>query len=89
MEPIKLDQPFELIDWDIVGPLFESNSRNRFIIVATNYMTEWCESNVLKEANAKIVEEFITWHEFLEPILSREVVNFTSKVTEVMCKSLR
>ena len=94
LEPIKVERPFELIAWDVVGPLPESKSGNRYIIVVTDYLTKWCEAKaVVAEVSAKTVakfllEDIVTRHGYPEAILLDQGRNFVSKVKTVMSTSL-
>jgi hypothetical protein len=41
--PIKVTEPFDQIGIDFVGPLKLSSKGNRYILVATDYLTKWPE----------------------------------------------
>lgn len=93
LEPIVVDRPFELIFYDIMGPLPESKSGNKYIIVVTDYLTKWCEAKAVSEFSAKtiakfLLEDVITRHGCPEAIFSDQGCNFVSKVMTVMSKSL-
>lgn len=93
LQPIIVHQPFELIAWNIVGPLRESSQGNKYIVVLIDYLTKWCEANALKDFSAKIIAKFL-----LEDVISRQGcpttilfdqgTNFVSKVLHVHCQSL-
>ncbi|CAG8825411.1 10782_t:CDS:1, partial [Gigaspora rosea] len=51
--------PFFKIGIDIVGPLPKTPRSNRYIVVATDYMTKWAEAKAIKNANAQEVADFI------------------------------
>ena len=44
LHPIKVEQPFDRIGMDIVGPLPLTKSENRYIVVSTEYLTKWLEA---------------------------------------------
>jgi len=52
-------EPFAHIGLDIVGPLPITLQGHRYIIVAVDFFTKWIEAEVLKEANAQNIAEFI------------------------------
>ena len=93
LEPISVQQPFELIAWDIIGPLPESQAGNKYIIVVVDYLTKWCEAAPLKDMTAKtiaryLLEEVIVRHGCPQSILLDQGRNFVSKVLEIMCQTL-
>lgn len=57
--PIKVTGPFDQIGIDFVGPLKISKNENKYIIVATDYLTKWPEARPLKTATAKEVANFL------------------------------
>ena len=50
--PIKVTGPFEQIGIDFVGPLKVSSKQNRYIIIATDYLTKWPEAKPIPKATA-------------------------------------
>src|SRR4051812_42873164 len=59
LHPIPVGEPFAKIGIDIVGPLPLTEKKNRYIIVATDYLTKWPEAEAVSEATGKRVAEFI------------------------------
>src|SRR5262249_15037459 len=59
LHPIPVGSPFYQIGIDYIGPLNISTNRNRYIIVAMDYLTKWPEARPVKEATAKETVEFI------------------------------
>jgi hypothetical protein len=57
--PIKVTGPFDQIGIDFVGPLKVSSKGNRYIIVATDYLTKWPEARPVKAATASEVANFL------------------------------
>ena len=52
-------------NFDILGPLPESNSSNKYILLVTNYFMNWREANTIPNHEAvmvtsKIVDEFVS-----------------------------
>jgi Integrase zinc binding domain/Integrase core domain len=87
LHPIEINEPFEMIGIDIVGPLSETEKGNRYIVVAIDYFTKWPEAKALKEATAKEVTEFI-WEDIVcrhgcpKRILSDRGTHFNNKLME-------
>ncbi|GET59960.1 DDE-type integrase/transposase/recombinase [Rhizophagus irregularis DAOM 181602=DAOM 197198] len=85
--PIKVNEPFEMIGIDIVGPLKETEKGNKYIVVAMDYFTKWPEAAPLKEATAKEVVEFI-WRDIIcrhgcpKKIISDRGTHFNNKMME-------
>ena len=59
LHPIPVGQPFHQIGIDYVGPLSISNSGNKYIIVAMDYLTKWPEAKPTKGATAQETVQFI------------------------------
>ena len=59
MKPIPVEAPFHRIGIDYVGPLPETTKENKFIIVATDYLTKWPEAKAVPAANAQEAANFI------------------------------
>ena len=57
--PITVKFPFELVSWDVMGPFLCSKQGNRFIIVATEFLTKWCEARVVPDAIANQFAQFL------------------------------
>lgn len=59
LQPIPVGEPFHRIGIDFVGPLPLTNRGNKYIIVATDYMTKWPEAKAVPEATAQQVVDFV------------------------------
>src|SRR5260363_482619 len=59
LHPIPVQAPFHRVRIDIVGPLPITPQSNRYIVVATDYMTKWPEACAIPRANAQEVAKFI------------------------------
>ena len=64
--PIQASAPWEVVGVDIMGPLPITNSKNRYIIVFTDYMTKWVEAFPMKDADAATVAQI-----FVKQIITR------------------
>ena len=58
LKPIPVEAPFHRIGIDYVGPLPETTKKNKFIIVATDYLTKWPEAKAVPAANAQRSSQF-------------------------------
>jgi hypothetical protein len=87
LRSIRINEPFEMIGIDIVGPLKETEKGNKYIVVAMDYFTKWPEAAPLKEATAKEVVEFI-WRDIIcrhgcpKKIISDRGTHFNNKMME-------
>ena len=57
--PIQVGRAFERIGIDLVGLLLITTQNNRYIIVATNYLTKWLEARAISDAGANTLAKFI------------------------------
>ncbi|KAI5154957.1 hypothetical protein ENBRE01_3471, partial [Enteropsectra breve] len=48
IQRIRLKEPFSLIGIDLVGSLPKTDKGNRYLIVATDYLSRWAEANAVK-----------------------------------------
>lgn len=51
-------QPFQQIGMDLLGPFPKSHDGNRWIVVATDYMTRYCEIKALPRGTASEIAHF-------------------------------
>ena len=54
LHPIPVGQPFDRVGIDYVGPLPRTTKGNRYIIVATEYLTKWVEASATPDCTAQI-----------------------------------
>ena len=50
--------PFQQVGMDLIGPFPKSSAGNRWIIVATDYLTRYCETRALPRGTASDVADF-------------------------------
>ena len=91
LNPIKVEQIFERIGIDFVGPLPRTRYRKRYIIVVTDYMTKWPEAKAVKEAIAKVTVEFIykeiiCRHGTPKIILTDRGTHFNNQLVNGLCE---
>jgi hypothetical protein len=91
LHPIQIGRAFERIGIDLVRPLYITSQNNRFIIVATDYLTRWPEARAVPDAGANtlakfIFEEIICRHGTPKIILSDQGRNFISETVRILCE---
>ena len=92
LHPIKIGQAFERIGIDLVGPLPITTCNNRYIIVATDYLTRWPEAQAVPDAGALTLAKFIFTeivcrHGIPKIILSDQGSNFRSDMIKALCEN--
>ncbi|XP_021371504.1 uncharacterized protein LOC110462052 [Mizuhopecten yessoensis] len=77
---------------DLVGPLRETRSGNRYIIVMTDYLTKWSEVKAIRTKTAEEIALFITEticrHGTPEVILTDNGREFCNQVNDNLCRQL-
>src|SRR5215213_4928821 len=91
LNPIKVGQPFERIGLDFVGLLPRTKNGNKYILVASDYLTKWPEAKAMKEATASntiefIYKEIICRHGCPEVILTDRGSHFRNQLVEGLCE---
>ena len=66
MNPILATRPWEIISFDIVGPLKTTKSDNKYILVMEDHFTKWPEAFALPNQEAKTIAKV-----FVEQIICR------------------
>ncbi|GET03434.1 DDE-type integrase/transposase/recombinase [Rhizophagus clarus] len=62
LHPIKIGQSFDRVGMDIVGPLPQTKDGNKYIVVATEYLTKWPEARAIPDAKATSIVSFFYEH---------------------------
>jgi len=87
LRTIQVNQPFEKIGIDIVEPLPVTAQKNRYIVVAMDYLTKWPEARAIPDMTAKSVasffyEDIVCRHGCPKEIVSDNGSAFISKMVE-------
>ncbi len=86
----KLESPFRKIGVDIVGPLPTTKYENKYIIVATDYLTRWAECKAIKQKTSKNVATFLLdvmfKHGAPEELLTDRGKEFLNGVIKKLCE---
>jgi hypothetical protein len=93
LHPIPVGDPFDQVGIDIVGPLTETTNGNRYIIVATEYLTKWPEARAISDTKASTVakfiyEEIICRHGAPKVLLSDRGSSFLNEVVDSLCNEM-
>ena len=87
-----LDEPFQKVAMDIVGPLPRSGSGNKYVLVICDYATRYPEAVPMKAIDAKSVAEelvkIFTRVGLPEEILTDQGSNFTGQLLAEMYRLL-
>ena len=89
--PIPVENAFERVGVDCVGPFPVSKSSNQYIVVFSDYLTNWPEAFALPTIDAYViaklfVDEIIDWHGAPQTLLSDRGQNFLSKLLKEICR---
>jgi hypothetical protein len=59
LHPIAVKQLFHMWGIDLVGPLKETPQGNKYIVVATEYLSKWVEAKAIVDKSAEEVHSFL------------------------------
>ena len=87
--PIKVSQPFELIEWDLMGPFPTSTSGNRYTLVITESLTRWCEATTVPNITTSmiattLIQKVIFSHSCPKQTLSDQGTQIKSEVMQIL-----
>jgi hypothetical protein len=90
LHPIKVGQPFDRVGIDVVGPLPITTKGNRYIVVASDYLTKWPEARATQDQTAPTIanfvyEDIICRHGCPTELLSDQGPSFRSELMEEFC----
>ena len=93
LESIVSTYPFEKLSWDIMGPLPQTSSGNKYIVVVTDLFSKWVEAFPVKSTDTEtlaslLVHEVICRYGLPSYIHSDQGANLTSNLMAAVCKHL-
>ena len=93
MGTVKVGAPMERIAVDLMGPLNETERRNRYILVVSDYFSKWVEAYPVPNQEAttvadKIASEWVCRYGAPHSLHSDQGTNFESAVFQEMCRLL-
>jgi transposase InsO family protein len=94
LHPIRVGKPLDKVGIDIVGPLEITPRGNRYIIVATDYLTKWPEARAIKDIKAETVAQFIyediiCRHGTPKELLSDRGSSFVNSTIDALCETMK
>ena len=92
-QTIRANHPFQIVTWDIMGPLPTSDTGFKYILVITDVFTKWVEAFPLKTTVAEtlasvFVNEVVSRFGVPSQLHSDQGANFCSEVINAMCRQL-
>lgn len=90
---IQATEPFEVLSWDIMGPLPTSTQGNKYILVITDIFTKWVEAFPLKDTTANtlatvLMNEVVCRYGAPCKLHSDQGANLCSNVIQCLCQLL-
>ena len=90
---IQATEPFEILSWDIMGPLPTTTQGNKYILVVTDIFTKWVEAFPLKDTTAitlatVLMNEVICRYGAPCRLHSDQGANLCSNVIQCLCQLL-
>jgi hypothetical protein len=93
LQCIQVARPFQKVGIDLLGPFPLSNTGNKMIIVAVDYLTKWVELRAMPTGKADMVatffvEQIVLRHGAPESIISDQGKCFIATLTQAVMKNL-
>ncbi|KAK3753675.1 hypothetical protein QZH41_003322 [Actinostola sp. cb2023] len=93
MKRYNVGAPLERVALDVLGPLPESESSNKYILVVADYFSKWTEAYAIPNQEAvtvakRVVDEFVSRFGVPRQLHSDQGRNFISAVFTEMCALL-
>lgn len=91
--PIPVQDAFDRLACDVLGPFPVSKSGNRYVVVFSEYLTKWVEAFPVSSFEAAtiarlLVDEIFTRHGAPRTLLSDRGSNFLSSLVKEVCRLL-
>ena len=91
LQPLPIVGLFERISLDFIGPLRESNSKKRWILLVVDSFSHWCEAFAMETADAistakVLYSEILTRYGAPRYILTDRGAKFLSSLVQALCE---
>ena len=91
MQPIPVEDPFDRVAVDVLGPFLTSEPVNKYVVIFTDYFTKWPEAFKIECADAAttaklFIKEIVCRHSAPRKLLSDRGKNFLAKVVKGICQ---
>lgn len=88
--PIPVENAFDRLAVDCLGPFPLSNTRNRYVVVLPEYLTRWPEAFAVLSTDAAtiaclLVNHIVTTHGASRTLFSERGNNFLSALVRLVC----
>ena len=93
LESIVSRYPFKKLSWDIMEPLPQTSSGNKYIVIVTDFFSKWVEAFPVKSTDAEtlaslLVTEIVCRYGVPSYLHSDQGANLTSNLMAAVCKHL-
>ena len=90
---IKEKHPFDVLSWDIMGPLPVTSQGNKYVLVVTDLFSKWRETFALKSTDSEtltkvLIDEVICKYGLPSSLHSDQGANLTSNLISSLCQNL-
>lgn len=79
LQSIRVSEPFVFLALDYMGPLQETATGNKHILMVMDHLTKWCEAFAARDQKAKTVANILVMHsdqgQHFDTLLMHEVYN--------------
>jgi transposase InsO family protein len=87
------NHPFQVVTWDIMGPLPASSRGNKYVLAITDVFTKWVEAFPTKSTDTEtlatiLTNEIVCRYGVPEKLHSDQGANLTSKMIQSLCEKL-
>ena len=89
MKPMEINEIFECVGVDILGPITRTSKGNEYIIIMIDLFSKWLETKAVKNTQSETIAkwfcyEIIPRHGAIKRILTDNASYFTSEFTEMV-----
>ena len=94
LQSIVVGSPMQMVAVDILGPLPQTQSGNKYILVAGDYFTKWIEAYAIPNQEAitiaqKLLDEMFCRFSLPEKLHSDQGRQFESEIVKQLCRLLK